>query len=83
MMAKKPDDVVVPIARFRRTAETVPEIAAAPPPPAAEVDRFGICHQALGRSGWPPEDLVPAILQWRREDHLCQVADASRRRGRK
>ena len=36
MMAKKPDDVVVPIARFRRTAETVPEIAAAPPPPAAE-----------------------------------------------
>ena len=35
-MAKKPDDVVVPIARFRRTAETVPEIAAAPPPPTAE-----------------------------------------------
>ena len=54
MMAKKPDDVVVPIARFRRTAETVPEIVAAPPPPAAEVtDLASVTKPSVDLAGRP------------------------------
>jgi hypothetical protein len=54
-MAKKPDENVVPIARFRRQGadEVVPEIGAAPPPPSIEQAQKAALKPAPDLTGRP------------------------------
>ena len=55
-MAKKTDEKVIPMSRFRRGAEVVPEISAAPPPP-----QFDAAREVATQ---PPPDLTDKPKIW-------------------
>ena len=52
-MAKKTDEKVIPMSRFRRGAEVVPEIGSAPPPPQFDAAREVAQHPAIDLTGKP------------------------------
>ena len=66
MMAKKPDDAVVPIARFRWTAEDGAGNRGCSSPTGGRVDPFGIRHEpSVDLAGRPGRFGFCSSLDWR------------------